>query len=102
MWDEETWGIIILWVALCIYVAAGAKFENIMYGLVFNYALFWIWYKRASSETRIKTNIVIISLIHGAYIIGFGAYSLINKKGYFFSKKSGAGNAERGLQQNVF
>ena len=96
-WDEESWGIIILWVALCIYIAAGIKFQNFVYALIFNYAIFWIWQKRTAAESRIKTNIVIISVIHILIVIGNAVYFFKEGKGYFYSGKAGAEGKEKVL-----
>jgi hypothetical protein len=75
--DESHWGVVILIVAACVYIAAGYMYGNPLYCLIYIWALFAI--KDRSDDLNIETTTEVLLVVLGSYIIGLTVWLALDK-----------------------
>lgn len=81
--NEESWGIIILWIAFLIYQTTTNLWRNPLYGAVFSWAI-TACYVNVSSRGNLKNleaNILVIDPIHTISLFLYFAYFAYEKWG---------------------
>lgn len=81
--NEETWGIIILWVAFLIYQTTVEVFKNPLFGAVFSWAITAIYVDASGKGTlkNLEANALIIDAIHTLSLFLYAAYFAYEKWG---------------------
>ena len=84
--NEESWGIIILWVAFIIYQTTTEMWRNPLFGAVFSWAITACYVDVTSREATtpllsLKANIVAIDAIHTVTLFFYAAYFAYEKWG---------------------
>jgi len=81
--NEETWGIIILWIAFLIYQTAVEVFKNPLFGAVFSWAITAIYVDASGKGTlkNLEANALVIDVLHSISLFLYAAYFAYEKWG---------------------
>ena len=82
LFNEEDWAVIILWTLALIYILCTIYYKNPLVGAIYIWVLIGVKTYKKEYEF-LQKNVLIIMIIHSVFIVGYTAYAIYKRIGYF-------------------